>query len=227
MTDHATQPLTEEQPMRPAGGCSLAGPNGSRIPIEEPHAYSSRKGANTIFVRTCSLCGEIDWDDLHEQTVQRVADETHRLRAEADRARERTAEMMRRPGELAIQLAEIGGMVGYPDPSGIVEAVRSELSRLRAENTALAGKVAQAWSEGHAAALAAGCGSEDEFRHDLGVMLVSEEQRCQAAISENPLDPHLHGRLTGLQRARDIVTGNRIRAALGGDQDGGERDATR
>lgn len=43
------------------------------------------------------------------------------------------AEMMRRPGALAIQLAEIGGMVGYPDPAGIVEAVRSELGRLRTE----------------------------------------------------------------------------------------------
>jgi regulator of replication initiation timing len=82
MTDHNTQPLTEEQPMRPAGGCSLAGPDGSRIPTEEPHAYSSRKGANTIWVRTCDLCGDIDWDDLHEQTLQRVADETHRLRDE-------------------------------------------------------------------------------------------------------------------------------------------------
>jgi hypothetical protein len=76
-----TQPLTG-QPMRPEGGCSLAGPNGSRIPIEEPHSYTARKGANTIFVRTCDLCGEIDWDALHEATVERVAIEVSRLRAE-------------------------------------------------------------------------------------------------------------------------------------------------
>ena len=78
--DQPTQPLTD-QPMRPEGGCSLAGPNGSRIPIEEPHSYSSHKGVNTIFVRTCDLCGDIDWDALHEATVERVAIEVSRLRA--------------------------------------------------------------------------------------------------------------------------------------------------
>lgn len=74
--------MTSDQPMRPEGGCSLPGPNGSRIPIDEPHAYSSHKGANTIFVRTCDLCGAIDWDALHEATVERVAAEVDRLRAE-------------------------------------------------------------------------------------------------------------------------------------------------
>lgn len=79
-------PLTDAaQPMLPHNRCSLRGPNGSRTPIDEPHSFSSRKGANTIYVRTCDLCGAIDWDDVHEETVKRVAIETTRLRAEVER----------------------------------------------------------------------------------------------------------------------------------------------
>lgn len=85
--------MTEQphQPMRSEGGCSLAGPNGARIPVQEPHSYSARKGANTIFVRTCDLCGDIDWDALHEATVERVAIEVSRLRAELDRVKDARA----------------------------------------------------------------------------------------------------------------------------------------
>lgn len=35
--------------------------------------------------------------------------------------------------------------------------------------------------------------------------LVVEEQRLQAAIANDPTNPHLQGRLAGLQRARDIA----------------------
>jgi len=47
----------------------------------------------------------------------------------------------------------------------------------------------------------------DQLRAHLGALLVAEEQRCQLAINDSPTDPHLNGRLVGLQRARDIVTG--------------------
>jgi hypothetical protein len=35
--------------------------------------------------------------------------------------------------------------------------------------------------------------------------IFDEEQRCMAALIDNPADPHLNGRLLGLQRARDIA----------------------
>lgn len=96
------------------------------------------------------------------------------------------------------------------------EALAENVRRL-GEITGLRAKAKQAWSEGHSAALAAGCDSEDQFRANLGVLLVAEEHRCQLAINEEPLNPHLHGKLSGLHRARDIVTGP---AALGLNQDG-------
>lgn len=36
--------------------------------------------------------------------------------------------------------------------------------------------------------------------------IVAEEQRLQAAIADDPTNPHLQGHLAGLQRARDITT---------------------
>jgi len=83
----------------------------------------------------------------------------------------------------------------------------AEVDRLRAENTALRTEAKQAWSEGHSTALAAGCDNEDQLRANLGVLLRAEEHRCQLVIEREPLNPHWHGHLSGLRRARDIVTG--------------------
>jgi hypothetical protein len=127
--------------------------------------------------------------DLFDAKLPKVFAEVDRLRAEAERhARDRNA---------------------------YVKKTVQRYYDAVAERDALAAKAKQAWSEGHSAALAAGCDQEDQFRTNLGVLLVAEEQRCQMAINENPLDPHLLGRLTGLQRARDIVTGDAFPAALG------------
>lgn len=45
---------------------------------------------------------------------------------------------------------------------------------------------------------------------ELVVQIVMEEQECQDAISADPTNPHLAGRLAGLQRARDIVLARQI-----------------
>jgi hypothetical protein len=66
--------------------------------------------------------------DHTDDRLRQHRDRNRELQAEVDRLRAELAEMMRRPGVLAIQLAEIGGMVGYPDPSGIVDAVRAALA---------------------------------------------------------------------------------------------------
>lgn len=40
---------------------------------------------------------------------------------------------------------------------------------------------------------------------ELVEQIVADEQKCQEAISADPTNPHLAGKLAGLQRARDIV----------------------
>lgn len=61
------------EPTVPVDTCSMAGPNGSRIPTEEPHAWVSRKGPDNIWVRTCHRCPAIDWDDLREGVLTYAA----------------------------------------------------------------------------------------------------------------------------------------------------------
>jgi len=115
-------PADAAQPMLPHNRCSLRGLNGTRTPIDEPHSFSSRKGANTIYVRTCDLCGAIDWDDVHEETVKRVVIETTRLRAEVER-RERQIglhlklanEEAKRADALAAKLAAVKLVADQPD----------------------------------------------------------------------------------------------------------------
>lgn len=46
----------------------------------------------------------------------------------------------------------------------------------------------------------------EDMRTKVAAGIVADEQKCQEAINANPTNPHLQGRLTGLQRARDIVT---------------------
>lgn len=45
---------------------------------------------------------------------------------------------------------------------------------------------------------------------ELVEQIVMEEQECQDAISADPTNPHLAGKLAGLQRARDIVLARQI-----------------
>ena len=61
-----TNPTPSTRPDVPVDACSIAGPNGTRIPTEEGHAWVSRKGPDNIWVRTCQSCPAIDWDDLRE-----------------------------------------------------------------------------------------------------------------------------------------------------------------
>lgn len=47
-------------------------------------------------------------------------------------------------------------------------------------------------------------------REAIAARIVADEQKCQDAISADPTNPHLAGRLAGLQRARDIVLARQI-----------------
>jgi len=145
------------------------------------------------------------------------AHDSHRLLAEVDRLRTQLRNERERLNEaLAENVRRLGEITGLRTELRGCRNLGVEYERLRVENIELTTKAAQAWSEGHSAALAAGCDSEDQFRANLGVLLVAEEHRCQLAINEAPADPHLNGRLVGLQRARDIVTGE----AFAPDQSG-------
>lgn len=46
---------------------------------------------------------------------------------------------------------------------------------------------------------------EAGVRRRIAAMIFAEEQRCIDAANADPLNPHLSGRLAGLQRARDIA----------------------
>jgi len=61
--------------------------------------------------------------------------------AEVKRLKARLSEAVNTILTPAVQLAEIGAMVGYPDPPLIVETVRAELERSRSECAALTAKV--------------------------------------------------------------------------------------
>jgi len=122
-------------------------------------------------------------------------------RAVVDLVRRLLDEVKRRRGELAaaantitapaVQLAEIGAMVGYPDPPLIVETVRAELDRARTECTALTAK-AKAARQGLADNLAeyeqviasfgpskTMCREEEEHR-DLARAETAEARNCLA-----------------------------------------------
>jgi len=79
--------------------------------------------------------------------LREAAARTVHAQSERDQARAELAAMMNRPGELAMQLAEIGGMVGYPDPSRIVAAVRAEVDRLTAERDGALARIEAAREE--------------------------------------------------------------------------------
>jgi len=51
-------------------------------------------------------------------------------------------------------------------------------------------------------------GLKAEERNRIAELIFADEQRCREAIYADPANPHLNGRLMGLQRARDIVTGD-------------------
>ena len=79
-------PEDTAQPMQPDNRCSIAGPDGTRIPTDDPHAYQSHKGANTIWVRTCAPCGAVDWDDLRVECSKLVTDARTQSKLDAIRA---------------------------------------------------------------------------------------------------------------------------------------------
>lgn len=49
------------------------------------------------------------------------------------------------------------------------------------------------------------------FRNMTSQLIWNDERACLEALRDNPTDPHLNGKLGGLQRSRDIVNGVLVR----------------
>lgn len=75
------------------------------------------------------------------QLQQHAPTDLRRLLDEVQRLKAKLSETVLAVAAPAVQLAEIGAMVGYPDPSRIAETVRAERDAARSECAALTAKV--------------------------------------------------------------------------------------